>query len=275
MSETPEDRPRPTPRPRPGAAAARPSPRPRVAGSRRDRAADGTADPAAGAAQDTAITAATPPPRPRSGDGAERAATTPARPAAARRSDPLAVAADSAPRRRLPVLALALAVLCALAAVAGGLLLHQRLDPPYVDASVFAAARTGVQDLYAYDYKDSKGSVARKLAVLTGQLHDQYQKDLSQGGIIDTYQQVSATTSFDVVDVGLVQVDDAQNSATVVVFGQYKVTSVNSGTQPAPQGSECTVTADGAQSCTQTVQLHEVKAGGSWKIDDLSLKTTS
>jgi hypothetical protein len=166
-------------------------------------------------------------------------------------------------------------VLCALAGVAGGLLLHQRLAPPYVQASVFTAARTGVQDLYAYDYKDSKGSIDRKLAVLTGQLHDQYQKDLSQGGIIDTYQQVSATTSFDVVDVGLVQVDDAQDAATVVVFGQYKVTSVNSGTQPAPQGSECTTTTDGAQSCTQTVQLHEVRVDGRWKIDDLSLKTTS
>jgi hypothetical protein len=173
------------------------------------------------------------------------------------------------------LLALALAVLCALAGVAGGLLLHQRLDPPSVQASVFTAARTGIQDLYAYDYKDSKGSIARKLAVLTGQLHDQYQKDLSQGGIVDTYQQVSATTSFDVVDVGLVQVNDSQDAATLVVFGQYKVKSVNSGTQAAPQGSECTVTTDGAQSCTQTVQLHEIKVDGSWKIDDLSLKTTS
>jgi hypothetical protein len=172
-------------------------------------------------------------------------------------------------------LALALAVLCVLAGVAGGLLLQQRVHPPSVAASVFTAARTGVQDLYAYDYKDSKGSVARKLAVLTGQLHDQYQKDLSQGGIIDTYQQVSATTKFDVVDVGLVQVNDSQDAATVVVFGQYEVTSVTSGTQPAPQGSECTVTSSGAQSCTQTVQVHEIKVDGAWKIDDLTLKTTS
>jgi hypothetical protein len=132
-----------------------------------------------------------------------------------------------------------------------------------------------VQDLYAYDYKDSKGSIARKLAVLTGQLRDQYRKDLSQGGIVDTYQQVSATTSFDVVDVGLVQVDEAQDAATLVVFGQYRVRSVTSGSQPAPQGSECTVTPDGAQSCTQTVQVHEVRSGGGWKIDDLALKTTS
>jgi hypothetical protein len=87
--------------------------------------------------------------------------------------------------------------------------------------------------------------VRRKLAVLTGDLRDQYQKDLSQGGILDSYQQVSATTSYDVLDVGLEQINDAQDSATLVVFGKYVVTSVNSGDQAAPQGSECEVTDDG------------------------------
>jgi ABC-type glutathione transport system ATPase component len=46
-----------------------------------------------------------------------------------------------------------------------------------------------------------------------------------------------------------------QDNATVVVFGQYVVRSVTSGTQAAPEGSECTVTPEGAQSCTQTVQV--------------------
>ena len=109
--------------------------------------------------------------------------------------------------------------------------------------SVFSAARSEVQALYAFDYKDSDGSIQRKLDVLTGDLHDQYKKDLSQGGIIDTYKQVSATTSYDVLDVGLQQINDAQDAATVVVFGQYVVKSVNTGSQPAPQGSECTVDA--------------------------------
>jgi hypothetical protein len=61
----------------------------------------------------------------------------------------------------------------------------------------------------------------------------------------------------------------------MVVFGQYVVKSANSGTQPAPAGSECTVTADKAQSCTQTVRVHEKRVGGSWKIDDVTLLTTS
>jgi hypothetical protein len=173
------------------------------------------------------------------------------------------------------VTALALAVLCLLVAVGGGWLLYQRLNPPSVDASVFTATRSGVQALYAFDYKHAQQSIDGKLAVLTGDLRDQYRKDLSQGGIIDTYKQVSATTKYDVVDVGLQQINDAQDSATLVVFGQYVVKSVNSGSQAAPQGSECTVTSDGAQSCTQTVQVHETKVGGRWKITDLTLLTTS
>jgi hypothetical protein len=181
----------------------------------------------------------------------------------------------SATGRRMPALALVLTLLCLLAAAGGGLLLRQRLNPDYVDPSIFSAARSGVQALYAYDYKDSDGSVRRKLDVLTGDLRDQYKKDLSQGGIIDTYKQVSATTSYQVLDVGLQRVNDAQDTATVVVFGEYVVKSVNSGEQPAPEGSECTVTPDGAQSCTQTVQMKISKVDGDWKIDELTLLTTS
>ena len=71
------------------------------------------------------------------------------------------------------------------------------------------------------------------------------------------------------------QVNDAQDTATVVVFGEYVVKSVNTGEQAAPQGSECTVTADGAQSCTQTVQVRIIKVDGDWKISELTLLTTS
>jgi hypothetical protein len=181
----------------------------------------------------------------------------------------------AARRRPSRGLAVVLAVLCLAAAAAGGLLLQQRLNPDYVNSGIFSAARSGVQALYAYDYKDSDGSVKRKLDVLTGDLHDQYKKDLAQGGIIDTYKQVSATTSYQVLDVGLKQVNDAQDTATVVVFGQYVVKSVNTGDKAAPQGSECSVTAAGAQSCTQTVDVRITKVNGDWKISDLTLRTTS
>jgi len=247
-TRTPDERPRPTPRPRPGTGA-RPSPRPRVAGSRRDR-------------ED----APTPTARP----------SSTARPATPRTERAAAVAsAATAGRRPSRALALVLALLCVAALVAGGLLFRQRVNPTYVDPSIFSAARSEVQALYAYDYKDSDGSIKRKLDVLTGDLHDQYKKDLGQGGIIDTYKQVSATTSYQVLDVGLQQVNDAQDTATVVVFGEYVVKSVNTGEQPAPQGSECTVTADGAQSCTQTVRVRITKVDGDWKINDLTLLTTS
>ena len=269
MSETPDGRPRPTPRPRPGVKT---SPRPRVAGSRRDRDEPGATQPEAGARHE----------RPTRSDGGgltltkPGAATATARPRASRTARVTATApAGTAPGRRFPALALVLTLLCLAAAAGGGYLLWQRLNPTYVDSSIFAAARDGVQALYAYDYEDSEGSVQGKLDVLTGELREQYEEDLGQGGIIDTYEQVSATTSYEVLEVGLQQVNEAQDTATLVVFGQYVVTSVNSGDQAAPEGSECLVTPEGAQSCTQTVRVRVVQVDGDWKIDELTLLTTS
>jgi hypothetical protein len=200
---------------------------------------------------------------------ATKAGATPS----ARRSS-RAVAVEQAPaRRRGRGLVVTLAVLCLLAAGGGGFLLWQRLHPPYVNASVFSATRSAAQALYAYDYKDSKGSVRRKLAVLTGDLRDQYTKDLAQGGIIDSAEQVSATTRLDVLDVGLQQINDAQDAATLVVFGNYVTKSVNSGSQAAPQGSACAVTTDGAQSCRQIMRVHVIRVSGDWKIDEVTVLT--
>jgi hypothetical protein len=86
---------------------------------------------------------------------------------------------------------------------------------------------------------------------------------------------VSATTRYDVAEIGLQQVNASQDSATVVVFGQYVVKSVNTGGRQAPSGSECTVTDDGAQACTQTVQMTLTKVAGDWEISALTLLTTS
>ena len=272
----PEDRPRPTPRPRPGAAP-RPTPRPRVAGSRRDRddgeAAARPAQPTATAqAAATARPTATAPP---AAGGSAKAASTGRRSSATATKADRATAPAATARRRAPALLLVLALLCVLAAAGAGWLLWQRMNPSYVDASIFSATRSGIEAVYAYDYKDSDGSVQGKLDVLTGDLHDQYEKDLTQGGIIDTYEQVSATTRYEVLDVGLQQVNEAQDTATLVVFGQYVVESVNSGTQTAPEGSECQVTPGGAQSCTQTVRVTVVDVDGEWKISELTLLTTS
>ncbi|GAA3155328.1 hypothetical protein GCM10010531_03210 [Blastococcus jejuensis] len=218
------------------------------------------------------------------GDGSTTAKKSTARPArtsasraaaTAKRGTTRAGGAATTTRRRLPALALVLALLCLVAAAGVGLLLWQRLNPSHVDSSIFAATRDGVVALYAYDYRDSEGSIERKLEVLTGDLRQQYEADLEQGGIIDTYEQVSATTRYDVLDVGLQQINDAQDTATLVVFGQYVVKSVNSGDQEAPEGSECQVTPEGEQSCTQTVQVRVLQVDGEWKISELTLLTTS
>ena len=293
MTDTPdEQRPRPTPRPRP-APGPRPSPRPRVAGSRRDRDDEAAARaPRPAPAPRTEPTDSREPApkataRPVKGStSTTKAATKPAtkppataasgKAATAMRGTRAAATADvPRARRRLPALALVLALLCVAAAAGVGLLLWQRLNPSSVNASIFTAAREGVEALYAYDYRDSEQSIENKLAVLTGDLRQQYETDLEQGGIIETYQQVSATTRYEVLDIGLKRVNDAQDTATLVVFGQYVVESVNSGDQEAPEGSECQVTPEGAQSCTQTVELRLLEVDGEWKISELTLRTTS
>ena len=284
MTETPDEHPRPAPRPRP-AATGRPSPRARVAGARRDRdeSAGTGAQPTArrtGAVESAPAeaTVETPAPAP--------LADAPTPPPAAewqpaprgRRERPRAAApvAAAPSRGRFGIAAVAvLAVLCLLAAAGTGVLLWQRLHPSSVDPQVFSATRSEVQALYAFDYHDANGSIQRKLDVLTGSLRDEYKKDLSQGGIIDTYKQVSATTSYNVLDVGLQQINDAQDEATLVVFGQYVVKSVNTAGQKAPAGSECQATPDGGQSCTQTVKVGLVKVSGDWKIKDVTLITSS
>ena len=272
-SGAPDERSRPTPRPRPGTAP-RPSPRPRVAGSRRDRDerdADVVA-PTPASAPDVVPAA-----RPASRRSAAAPAVHDDAPTARRRTSRAAArpAAPARTGRRVGSLALVLALLCVVAAAGAGFLFWQRLNPSHVDTSVLAATRSGVEALYAYDYRDSEGSVESKLAVLTGELREQYETDLSQGGILDTYEQVSATTSYEVADVGLQQINEAQDTATLVVFGNYVVKSATTGQEPAPQGSECEVSPDGAQSCTQTVQVGVVKVDGEWKINELTLLTTS
>ncbi|MGY1602757.1 hypothetical protein [Geodermatophilus sp. SYSU D00815] len=273
MADERDERPRPTPRPRPGAAA-RPSPRPRVAGSRRDREEPATA------AERTARAVPAPRPGRPAGAAAKPGAATaagtarPGATAAARRTArAAAVAEQPARRRRGRGLALTLALLCLLAGGGAGYLYWQRSDPPYVDPDVFAATREAVEALYAFDYRDPEGSVAAKLDVLTGDLRDQYEQDLTQGGIVESAEQVSATTRLEVSDVALQQVDDAQDAATLVVFGDYVTESVTTGGEPAPEGSGCRLTPEGASSCTQTIQVHVVELDGGWKIDQITVLT--
>ena len=77
------------------------------------------------------------------------------------------------------------------------------------------------------------------------------------------------------LDVGLQQVNEAQDTATVVVFGRYVTKSVTSANGAAPRGSECEVTPEGEQSCVQTVQMRMVQVDGDWKISELTQLTTS
>ena len=61
----------------------------------------------------------------------------------------------------------------------------------------------------------------------------------------------------------------------MAVLGRYAVESGDGGARAPPQGSECTVTPEGAQSCTQTVQVAMTQVDGDWRTSDLTLPTTS
>ncbi|MGY1742383.1 MULTISPECIES: hypothetical protein [unclassified Blastococcus] len=168
-----------------------------------------------------------------------------------------------------------LSVLCLLAAGAavGLYLLLWTQGRDFVDPDIIDAAEENVRAVYAYDYRDSDGSVAGQLAVLTGDLRSQYEAE-AEGALIDTYEQVSATIRYDVRDVAVQQVDDEQDEATLVVFGQLVAKSVTTGTEPAPEGSECVVTPEGEQSCVRTVQIRMVQVEDDWRISELTVLTT-
>ncbi|MGY1770642.1 hypothetical protein [Blastococcus sp. SYSU D00813] len=171
-------------------------------------------------------------------------------------------------------LAAVLAALCLVTAAVAALLWFRPPGRTHVDPDVFTAAKDNIEAVYRYDYRDSEGSVAGQLAVLTGDLRSQYEAE-AEGALIDTYEQVSATIRYDVRDVAVQQVDEDQEEATLVVFGRLVAESVNTGTQPAPEGSECEVTPEGAQSCVRTVQIRMVRDGDdTWRIDDLTVLTT-
>src|SRR4029450_761590 len=98
--------------------------------------------------------------------------------ASSRRSVPRPPSVTPSTGRRISALGLTLVGLCVLAAAGLGGSLWLRHRSGYVDPSIFAAARSGIQALYAYDYKDSEGSVQGKLDGLTGEMRGEYENAL-------------------------------------------------------------------------------------------------
>lgn len=92
------------------------------------------------------------------------------------------------------------------------------------------------------------GSGRDTLAVLTGELREQFQADLD-AQVVPSYLGVSATTRVDNITVGLQSINEEQTEAVVVAYGTFVVKSTVSGQQGTPEGSECAVTADGAEAC--------------------------
>ncbi len=231
MTDTPDERPRPTPRPaaqRP-APPGRPSPRPRVAGSRRDR--DEAAAPAAASS--------TPAPRPsarkapagatsRSDAGDQAAGSRPSRTRAAASASAYmsssAAAADGA-GRRISGLVLVLALLCTLRRGGSGLpaLAATESQPRrHLGPQRHPQRRPGALRLRLPRLRGERGPEARRAHRRTpGAVRDRpvlgrHPGDLRAG--LGDHQLRGRRR-------GAARINEAQDNATLVVFGQYVVES--------------------------------------------------
>ena len=168
-----------------------------------------------------------------------------------------------------------LAVLTLLAATAVTVLIVERVTtPPRLDPELLPAAEDAYSAMYSFDYTEPEASVEATLAVLTGELREQFQADLD-AQVVPSYLEVSATTRVDNITVGLQSINDEQIEAVVVAYGTFVVKSTVSGQQGTPEGSECAVTPDGAEACVQTLQLNLEKVDGIWLVSAVTTITTA
>jgi len=168
-----------------------------------------------------------------------------------------------------------LAVLALLAAAAVTVLLVERVTtPPRLDPELLPAAEDAYSAMYSFDYTEPEASVQATLAVLTGDLREQFQADLD-AQVVPSYLEVSATTRVDNITVGLQSINNEQTEAVVVAYGTFVVKSTVSGQQGTPERSECAVTPDGAEACVQTLQLNLDKIDGIWLVSAVTTITTA
>lgn len=174
---------------------------------------------------------------------------------------------------RINVVLVVLSVLAMLAAAAVTVLVIERVTTPaQVDPELLPAAEAAYSAINSFDYTDVDGSVEESLAVLMPELRDQYVADL-QDGIVPAYLEASATVRVDNILVGLQSINEEQNEAVVIAYGTKVTKSVNQ--QAPPAGSECAVTADGADACVLTQQLSLRNVDGTWLVSAVSTITTT
>lgn len=70
-----------------------------------------------------------------------------------------------------------------------------------MDPDLLLGAADAYSAMYSLDYTDPDGSVDATLAVLTGDLREQFQADLD-AQVVPSYLEVSATTRGDNITVG-------------------------------------------------------------------------
>jgi len=122
---------------------------------------------------------------------------------------------------------------------------------PDLVATVMAAAKTGVETVDSYDYRDLNAAIAAGLAATTGQFQASYRSAMT--GSVATAAPDSMTVQHCVVEnVGVTSVSDDLSRASVLVFGRLQITDSTTG--PTPRVTKITL----------GVTLDAV--GGSWLI---------
>jgi len=123
-------------------------------------------------------------------------------------------------------------------------------DPDLV-AAVMEAAKTGVQIINSYDYRDLNTAIASGLAVTTGQFQASYRSAMTQG-VANAAPDAMTIQHCVVEKTGITSVSDDLSRASVLIFGRLRTTDITTGTTPRLTQITLGVTLD--------------NVGGSWLI---------
>jgi hypothetical protein len=106
----------------------------------------------------------------------------------------------------------------------------QFTDPDVV-AAVMAAAKTGVQAVDTYDYRNLNSAIAAGLAATTGQFQTSYRSDMTDE-VAATAPDAQTVQLCTVEKVGITAVSDDLSRASVLIFGRLQTTDTTTGTTP-------------------------------------------
>lgn len=132
-------------------------------------------------------------------------------------------------------------------------------NPDVVDA-VLAAAKTGVQAIDSYDYRNLNAAIAAGLAATTGQFQTSYRSAMT-GAVAATAPDTHTVQIATVSKLGITSMSDDLSRASVLIFGRLRTTDTTTGATPRVTQVTLGVTLD--------------ETAGSWLISAVNDFSTS